>query len=173
MTPVARLYERQLIDEGTITLDESNEMRKRITDMMEEEYVAAKTHQFKSEDWLTPEWDSIKIWDNIQAKLSGVPIQRLQEVGAKISHLPADKNFHRLVRKIFEARGKAIADGKGIDWGTAEALAFATLIQDGYHVRISGQDVERGTFSHRHAHVFYQDEEGYYNPINEATAEDQ
>lgn len=53
-----------------------------------------------------------------------------------------------------------------IDWGTAEALAFSSLIQDGYDVRLSGQDVERGTFSHRHAHVFYQDHDGFYIPIN-------
>lgn len=63
---------------------------------------------------------------------------------------------------------KSIQTGKGIDWGTAEALAFASLLQEGYHVRLSGQDVERGTFSHRHAHVFYQDKDGYYNPINSA-----
>ena len=75
----------------------------------------------------------------------------------KVSTLPADADFHRLVRKIFEARVKTIQDGNGIDWGTAEALAFTTLINDGYNVRLSGQDVERGTFSHRHAHVFYQD----------------
>lgn len=67
---------------------------------------------------------------------------------------------------MFDARLKSIQTGKGIDWGTAEALAFATLLQEGYHVRLSGQDVERGTFSHRHAHVFYQDYDGYYNPIN-------
>ena len=78
-------------------------------------------------------------------------------------------NFHRLVRKIFEARTASIETGKAIDWGTAEALAFASLITDGYHVRISGQDVERGTFSHRHAHVFHQDKDGYYNPINQVT----
>lgn len=53
-----------------------------------------------------------------------------------------------------------------IDWGTAEALAFASLIDEGYHVRLSGQDVERGTFSHRHAHVFHQDKDGYVIPIN-------
>jgi len=81
-------------------------------------------------------------------------------------------NFHRLVRKIFDTRYKTIETGKGIDWGTSEALAFATLIQDGFHVRLSGQDVERGTFSHRHAHVFHQDHDGYYNPINEAVAPD-
>ena len=68
--------------------------------------------------------------------------------------------------KIFAARNKAIVEGKGIDWGTAEALAFASLINEGYHVRISGQDVERGTFSHRHAHVHYQDKDGHYVPIN-------
>ena len=53
---------------------------------------------------------------------------------------------------------QSIEQGKEIDWGAAEALAFSTLIQDGYYVRISGQDAERGTFSHRHAYVFYQDE---------------
>jgi len=53
-----------------------------------------------------------------------------------------------------------------IDWGTAEALAMASLIQDGFKVRISGQDVERGTFSHRHAHIFYQDRDGFYVPID-------
>ena len=55
-----------------------------------------------------------------------------------------------------------------IDWGTSEALAFATLIDEGYHVRLSGQDVERGTFSHRHAHVFKQDRDGFIIPINNA-----
>lgn len=102
---------------------------------------------------------------------TGLDRERLYDVGNKICNLPEDKKFHRLVRKIFEARNASIQEGVGIDWGTAEALAFATLIQDGYHVRISGQDVERGTFSHRHAHVFYQDEMGYYNPINQIAGE--
>lgn len=91
----------------------------------------------------------------------------MKETGATITNLPAEMNFHRLVRKIFEQRKTSIDSGKDIDWGTAEALAFSTLIQDGYNVRLSGQDVERGTFSHRHAHVFYQDQDGYYNPINQ------
>ena len=73
--------------------------------------------------------------------------------------------------KIFKARNAAIKSGQGIDWGTAEALAFASLIDEGNHVRISGQDVERGTFSHRHAHVFYQDRDGCYVPINQLTKE--
>ena len=80
------------------------------------------------------------------ASKSGVPKDRLVQVGTKISSLPEDKNFHRLVKKIFEQRVESIQGGKNIDWGTAEALAFATLIEDGFQVRLSGQDVERGTF---------------------------
>jgi len=79
----------------------------------------------------------------------------MREIGNKITVLPPDGKFHHQIQKIFKARNEAINSGTGIDWGTAEALAFATLIDEGNHVRISGQDVERGTFSHRHAHVFF------------------
>lgn len=93
-------------------------------------------------------------------------------MGQKITTLPThDAKFHPQIVKIFNTRLKSIVDGKGIDWGTAEALAFASLIDEGYHVRLSGQDVERGTFSHRHAHVFYQDRDGCYVPINAVAGE--
>lgn len=97
---------------------------------------------------------------------TGVPKAELTKIGEKISVLPAEEKFHPQLMKIFTARNKAIVEGKNIDWGTAEALAFASLINEGYHVRLSGQDVERGTFSHRHAHVHYQDKDGHYCPIN-------
>ena len=97
--------------------------------------------------------------------MSGIPVDQVREIGRLISTLPAESQFHKLVRKIFDTRLKSIESGKEIDWGTAEALAFSSLIRDGYKVRISGQDVERGTFSHRHAHVFYQNSDGYYIPI--------
>jgi len=99
-------------------------------------------------------------------KNTGVDCAALREIGDKIFTLPPDGNFHPKIAKIFVERKKAISEGRGIDWGTAEALAFATLIDEGNHVRLSGQDVERGTFSHRHAHVFHQDRDGAYVPIN-------
>lgn len=166
MTPVARVYENFLLAEGSTDPEQIVRMKKKINGQMEEAYAKSKTLKYKAEDWQTEDWEQIRQCDQTEGKLSGVDYKLLKDIGAKITHLPADKNFHRLVRKIFEQRTKAITDEKGIDWGTAEALAFASLIQEGFHVRISGQDVERGTFSHRHAHVFYQDEEGYYNPIN-------
>jgi 2-oxoglutarate dehydrogenase E1 component len=145
-------------------------MKAKINGLLEEAYVDSKTYTFEAEDWVTSQWEEIKKCDKTEAKFSGVPIDRLTDVGNKITLLPDEKNgeFHRLIKKIFEIRNKTIVSGKNIDWGTAEALAFSTLIQDGYHVRLSGQDVERGTFSHRHAHVFYQNKEGYYNPIDNA-----
>jgi 2-oxoglutarate dehydrogenase E1 component len=141
-------------------------MKKKILDQMHEANAKSKTHSYEFEDWISEEWKKVHQLDQKVAPMTGVPKTKLQEIGQKITVLPKDAEFHRLVRKIFDQRAANIESGKDIDWGTAEALAFATLIQEGFHVRISGQDVERGTFSHRHAHVFYQDQPGYYNPIN-------
>merc|ERR1719443_1849465 len=114
---------------------------------------------------MTKEWAQIK--DDDFTTLTGVKEDLLCKIGMEIAHLPTDSKFHNNIVKIYKDRVKAIQDKKGIDWGQAEALAFATLIDQGYHVRISGQDVERGTFSHRHAHVFYQDKDGHYCPITQ------
>ena len=112
-------------------------------------------------------WDSIKEPKRYgDIRDTGVDLDRLTEIGKLITVLPPQGNFHPQIVKIFKARQEAMNSGTGIDWGTAEALAFASLIDEGNHVRISGQDVERGTFSHRHAHVHYQDRDGHYVPIN-------
>jgi len=158
MQPVAREYEAQLISEGVVTNEEIKGMKAKIAAELESAYTKSKTLEFEAEQWQSAEWVRAAEMGDDQAQRSGVPLDRLRDVGEKISILPPDeggKTFHRLVRKIFEQRQKSISSGSGIDWGTAEALAFSTLIQDGFQVRISGQDVERGTFSHRHAHVFY------------------
>ena len=90
--------------------------------------MQSKSHEYKAEDWLTPEWEKIKVADQTVAKDSGLPLERLRGLGKSISKLPEDEEFHKLVRKIFDARLKSIEDGHSIDWGTAEALAFASLI---------------------------------------------
>lgn len=130
-------------------------MKTVIKNLLEEGYVKSKTLEYKAEDWVTEEWQEIMSVDQKEAIMSGIPVDRIKDIGQKITVLPKDAQFHRLVSKIFDAREKSVSTGKDIDWGTAEAIAFASLIQDGFSVRISGQDVERGTFSHRHAHVFY------------------
>lgn len=130
---------------------------------MEEAYKKSKNLEFEPEDWASEKWEEVK---EHKDRTTFVNEDRLARIGEKISTLPAEGKFHPQIVKIFKNRLQSIVEKKGIDWGTAEALAFATLIDDGYHVRLSGQDVERGTFSHRHAHVFYQDKDGAYVPIN-------
>ena len=90
----------------------------------------------------------------------------LQSIGDKIGGAPEGFQVHRNLKRILAGRKKAIDDGKGIDWATAEALAFGTLALEGHHVRVSGQDVERGTFSQRHAVLHDQENESTYVPLS-------
>lgn len=90
----------------------------------------------------------------------------LKKVGRAITVLPEDFKPHRAVRKVYEDRARMIETGEGLDWAMGEALAFATLLVEGNHVRLSGQDVERGTFSHRHAMVHHQETGDKYCPLD-------
>lgn len=89
----------------------------------------------------------------------------MKSVGKSITKLPSNLNAHKVVKKIYEQRHQMIETGQGIDWALAEALAFGTLVVEGTHVRLSGQDVERGTFSHRHAVIVDQETEDRYYPL--------
>lgn len=124
--------------EGTITQEEMDNRKKEVQDKLEEAYLKSKNLTYKAEDWVTEEWAEIMKIDQKQAIISGIEMDRLKLIGEAISKLPADAEFHRLITKIFKAREQSIATGQGIDWGTAEALAMASLIQDGFKVRISG-----------------------------------
>lgn len=90
----------------------------------------------------------------------------LKNVGKAIATLPENFKPHRAVKKIFADRLKMIETGEGVDWAVGEALAFATLLVEGNHVRLSGQDVERGTFSHRHSVVHDQETGERYCPLD-------
>jgi 2-oxoglutarate dehydrogenase E1 component len=90
----------------------------------------------------------------------------LLQVGRAITALPPDFTVHRQVKKVYDLRAKMIAEREDLDWAMAEAIAFGTLLAEGNHVRLSGQDVERGTFSHRHAVLHDQRDYGNtYTPL--------
>lgn len=93
----------------------------------------------------------VTISDLGEIKRTGLSKESLQEVGREITSIPKDFNIHPQIKKIYDARRQSIETGEGIDYGTAEALAFGSLLQEGFNIRLSGQDVERGTFSHRHS----------------------
>jgi 2-oxoglutarate dehydrogenase E1 component len=103
-----------------------------------------------------------------QSALFGLypPLDVLREIGERITAIPQGFRVHRTIGRFLENRRKAIATGKGIDWATAEALAFCSLLREGHPVRLSGQDTERGTFSQRHSVLVDQDNEDRYIPFN-------
>ena len=152
---VLKIFEDKLLEEGVLTKQEAKEQyRDKIWNMMIDEYNIAKQKEADKADWVPSEWDTIKVPKNAaEFRNTGVELSKLKDIGNTICKIPEDFDAHKMIRKIYDARLKSIEDGKGIDWGTAEALAFATLIDEDFHVRISGQDVERGTFSHRHSIV--------------------
>lgn len=103
-------------------------------------------------------------WMHFQ--LCSVKPEILKRVGEAMTTLPENFKPHRAVKKIFDLRRQMIETGEGIDWAVGEALAFATLIIEGNHVRLSGQDVERGTFSHRHSVIHDQETGEQYCPLD-------
>lgn len=119
---------------------------------LEAEFQASKTWEGKASDWLSSKWGGFKSPRQLsRIQQTGYKTEALRDIGVKMCTLPETLTVHKQLKKIIDLRMKTIVEGKGIDWGTAEALAFGTLLLEGNHVRLSGQDVERGTFSHRHA----------------------
>src|SRR6185295_459742 len=98
--------------------------------------------------------------------VTGVALATLKQVGGRLTDVPESFHAHRTLRRFLDNRKKAIDTGKDIDWSTAEALAFGTLLAKGSPVRLSGQDVERGTFSQRHSVLFDQESEKRFIPLN-------
>ncbi|RKZ36935.1 MAG: 2-oxoglutarate dehydrogenase E1 component, partial [Gammaproteobacteria bacterium] len=96
---------------------------------------------------------------------TAVPVETVERLGHKMCEHPDDFTLHRSVSRIVHARREMAAGKRPIDWGFAETLAYACLLEDGFAVRISGQDSERGTFFHRHAVLHNQDEKGYHIPL--------
>ena len=97
---------------------------------------------------------------------TGVDRARLGEIGLRFTSVPEGFNVHRTIRRLLDNRRKMVETGEGIDWAMGEALAFATLVDEGYPVRLSGQDTERGTFSQRHSVLIDQETEARYIPLN-------
>jgi 2-oxoglutarate dehydrogenase E1 component len=167
MRNVLDIFEEKLIADGILTKEKAKtEFRDKIWEHMTEKYNIAREKEAKKEDWVPSEWDTIKVPKNMREfRNTGLPLKKLVSIGTKITTIPEDFDAHRMIRKIYDARLESITTGKAIDWGTAEALAMATLIDEDFRVRISGQDVERGTFSHRHAVVHSQSRDEEYVPL--------
>lgn len=161
------VFEAQLVAEGTCSKKEADQIKATVNSTMESDFVAAKEWVTPPGDWLSSKWSGfLSPRQRSRIRETGVLREKLVEVGTKMSAVPPHIQVHRQLEKILAARFDTIAKGSGIDWGTAEALAFGTLLLEGNHVRLTGQDVERGTFSHRHAVLVDQTSGEKFVPIN-------
>ncbi|CAG8452153.1 8019_t:CDS:2 [Ambispora leptoticha] len=171
-TPVIEKYIQQLLKDGTFTEEEMKTHRKWIWDTLEDSYSKSKDYEPTSREWLSSSWHGFKSPKEIAEETmpiypTGASMESLNHVGQMISSYPKNFNVHPALSRILKAREKSITEGKNIDWATAEGLAFGSLLLENKHVRLSGQDVERGTFSQRHAVLHDQVTEYQYVPLND------
>ncbi|CAG7861840.1 unnamed protein product [Brassica rapa] len=162
-----QIYHKKLLECGEISQQDIDRIQEKVNTILSEEFVASKDYLSKKRDWLSTNWAGFKSPEQIsRVRNTGVKPEILKTVGKAISSLPENFKPHRAVKKVYEQRAQMIETGEGIDWALAEALAFATLVVEGNHVRLSGQDVERGTFSHRHSVLHDQETGDEYCPLD-------
>ena len=160
------LYQTQLIKEEVLTEEEAKNKISDFKKFLDNEFELSKSYKPNKADWLDGTWTGIKIAsiDARRGKTSSTE-DDIKLLSKEIHTIPDDFTPHKRIQKIYNDRLESIDSGKNIDWATAEALAFATLLKDGYGVRLSGQDVGRGTFSHRHAVLYDQVNEKRFVPL--------
>jgi 2-oxoglutarate dehydrogenase E1 component len=165
-----QIYTEKLVAEGVITEGEVTRLQANWRHHLETAFEASHSYKANKADWLDGRWAGLRpaaagIEEERRGR-TGVDRSRLIEMGMRLTSVPQGFNLHRTIGRLLENRRKMIETGEGIDWATAEALAFGSLIDEGYPVRLSGQDSERGTFSQRHSVLIDQDTEARYIPLN-------
>ncbi|MCD6659993.1 MAG: 2-oxoglutarate dehydrogenase E1 component [Lentimicrobium sp.] len=166
---VRQLYVNKLIAEGLITADDAKAVEKEINDILETHLAESqKSSKTKVTPFLGPTWDNIRIAvseDFVRSPETGVDMQTLLHLTEKMTTLPAGKAFNRKLVKLLSDRKSMMEPGGKLDWAMGELLAYATLLNEGIPVRLSGQDSQRGTFSHRHSVLTIEDSEEKYTPL--------
>ncbi|RMD89752.1 MAG: 2-oxoglutarate dehydrogenase E1 component [Alphaproteobacteria bacterium] len=165
---VVEIYSKRLIAEGLVTADDVAAWRDEFIAMLEAEFTAAQSHLPNKADWLEGRWAGFgkpEAGNLARRAETGVEEVTLRELGKHLTTVPESFHIHRTLKRILDTKAQAIESGENIDWATAEALAFGTLIREGFHLRLSGQDSGRGTFSQRHAVWVDQKTEDRYIPL--------
>jgi 2-oxoglutarate dehydrogenase E1 component len=162
-----QIYARRLVETGVLDEGEADAMAGRFIAELEAQFEAAKSYRPNKADWLEGAWAGLEqAHDDDRRGDTGVAGGVLREIGRGLVTVPHGFRLNPKIARQLEAKRVAIETGEGIDWATAEALAIGSLCAEGTHVRMSGQDSGRGTFSHRHAVLVGQETEERYVPIN-------
>lgn len=160
------IYSRRLIAEGIMTQAEVDKALKDFDDFLDSEFEKGKSYKPNKADWLDGVWSGLGLPDSEDRRgETAVSIEKLKEIGEKLTVIPENFNIHKTVERVVKARRTMVDTGENIDWALGEHLAFGTLLDEGFPIRLSGQDSCRGTFSHRHSHFIDQENESRYTPL--------
>ncbi|GAB4477176.1 MAG: 2-oxoglutarate dehydrogenase E1 component [Erythrobacter tepidarius] len=163
-------YEARLVREGVVEPGTREKIAAEFTALLEEEFEAGKSYKPNEADWFGGRWAGLnKPADPETARRSvetGIEPKMFDSLGRVLTEVPADLEIHKTLERVLAAKREMFATGEGFDWATAEALAFGSLVMQGYGVRLSGQDSGRGTFSQRHAVWVDQKTERKYVPLS-------
>ncbi len=160
-----KLYAERLVAEGVIPETEPSALVDRYRDGLDQGKPLARAALGLIGNQYTVDWTHFAQADWSEQVTTGVELARLQSLGERLGRLPADLKLHPRVAQVMANRAKMLAGQMPLDWGCAETLAYAALIEDGYSIRVSGQDSGRGTFFHRHAVLHDQDSPRVYLPL--------
>ena len=161
-----QIYGKKLVSEGLISNDQIESRKKEFKDFLNKEFLNAKSYKDKM-TWFDGVWSRFKPEIGKDKRgITGVEKKEIISIGKKITELPKNFNIHKTLIKIFENKRKMFTEEYPIDWATAESLAFGTLLNEGFSVRLSGQDSGRGTFSQRHSVLRNQNSHDRYVPLH-------
>jgi len=168
--PTRQILRDELIAEGAMTEAEATKIEDDFKTHLDAEFEAAANYKSNKADWLEGTWEGLTYLSGDEEKhddLTGVDLDVLKEIGHSLAREPAGINTNRKLLRQLKAKGDMMDSGEGLDWAMGEALAFGSLLLEGFKVRLSGQDSGRGTFSHRHCVIVDQDNENRYYPLSE------
>ncbi|MCD1626163.1 2-oxoglutarate dehydrogenase E1 component [Seohaeicola saemankumensis] len=162
------LYTERLVRDGLIPEGEIEDMKAAFQSRLNEEFEAGKDYKPNKADWLDGRWSHLDRRDQkkYQRGKTAIKPETMKQIGEALSRAPDDFPMHKTVERLLESKRKMFETGEGFDWATSEAMAFGSLLLEGYPVRLSGQDSARGTFSQRHSALINQDTEERYYPLN-------
>jgi len=161
------LYTERLVKDGLIPEGEVEDMKAAFQSYLADEFEAGKDYRPNKADWLDGVWSDLNPHKGeYERGQTSIEPETLEEVGRALTTAPDGFNLHRTVGRLLDAKAKMFETGEGFDWATAEAIAFGSLLTEGYRVRLSGQDSTRGTFSQRHSALVDQQTEARYFPLN-------
>ncbi len=161
------IYSRRLVEEGVVAEAEVQTMLSEFEQFLGREFEAGRTYHADRADWLDGRWSGLALpGAETPRGDTAVPLQKLRDIGLKLTAVPERVDLHKTLKRVMENRRETIVAGERIDWATAESLAFGSLLDEGFPVRLSGQDSGRGTFSQRHAVVVDQASEERFVPLN-------